>query len=173
MTTNKLITDLQQLNQASEQAAETFLLQCCNSKRWATSLVSSRPFYDLSSLLKLSDLAWQHCNEADFLEAFQGHPKIGDLNALKNKYAHQASAEQGQVRQASESVLKTLKQRNEEYEKKFGFIFIVCASGKSAEEMLGLLEQRLKQNYADEIATGAEEQNKITRLRLTQYLTSN
>ena len=104
-------------------------------------------------------------------EAFQGHPQIGDLAALLNKYASTASTEQGQVVEADEAVLIALGERNREYLDKFGFIFIVCATGKSAAEMLGLLEARIGNDRETELANGAIEQGKIMRLRLNKRFT--
>ncbi|VUD52159.1 Uric acid degradation bifunctional protein [Thalassocella blandensis] len=167
---SELITQLYQFNTASEQQAIQFLLSCCNSLRWAKNVAAKRPYSDLTVLLNSSDWHWQQCSESDILEAFSGHPKIGDLSALKNKYANTATAEQGQVSSANEETLIALQHYNSEYEKKFGFIFIVCASGKSAEEMLGLLKTRISNTYEREISIGAQEQNKITHLRLKNFL---
>lgn len=164
------ISQLQQLNAAETSIAVDFFLSCCASIHWAEQLEKRRPFHDAQALLSASDEIWQSCQEKDILEAFAGHPQIGDLTALKNKFATSASAEQGQIVHASESTLLALQQRNIEYKEKFGFIFIVCASGKSAEEMLGLLEERIVHHYDEELAIGASEQNKITHLRLMKYL---
>ena len=108
--------------------------------------------------------------ESDILEAFQGHAKIGDIELLKSKYAGKAQAEQGQILQASEQTITELWQLNQDYEQKNGFIFIVCASGKSAEEMLSILKSRIDNSREQELKNGALEQNKITQLRLTQLI---
>jgi 2-oxo-4-hydroxy-4-carboxy-5-ureidoimidazoline decarboxylase len=103
------------------------------------------------------------------LEAFEQHPKIGDINSLKKQYANTvawASNEQAGVDAASDEVLQALAKGNDDYERKFGYIFIVCATGKSAGEMLELLQSRLTNDPESEIKIGAEEQNKITKLRL-------
>jgi 2-oxo-4-hydroxy-4-carboxy-5-ureidoimidazoline decarboxylase len=103
------------------------------------------------------------------LEAFEHHPKIGDINSLKEKYPNTkewASDEQAGINVASEEVLHAVAKGNEDYEKKFGYIFIVCATGKSAGEMRQILESRLMNNPDEEIQIAAEEQNKITKLRL-------
>ncbi|MDB5246630.1 MAG: uraD [Segetibacter sp.] len=127
------------------------------------------PFKDLVDLEETAEEKWRECIELDWLEAFQHHPKIGDINSLKKKFAstaHLASNEQSSVNIASEKILEELAKGNEAYEKKFGYIFIVCATGKSAEEMLNILRSRLPNSAADEIEIAAEEQIKITKLRL-------
>jgi len=104
------------------------------------------------------------------LEAFSGHPQIGDLEALRNRYAERAHAEQGQVLSAPDETLAELKDMNEAYLERHGFIFIVCATGKSAEQMLELLEQRLPNSREQELRIAAEEQAKITHIRLDKLL---
>ena len=103
------------------------------------------------------------------MEAFAHHPKIGDLKGLEEKFASTkawAGAEQAGVQQAGKQIVEEMAKLNEDYEKKFGFIFIVCATGKTAEEMLALLQSRLPNNYKEELRIAMMEQNKITRLRL-------
>jgi 2-oxo-4-hydroxy-4-carboxy-5-ureidoimidazoline decarboxylase len=131
------------------------------------------PAEDMVELLEDAEEQWWKCNEEDWKEAFAHHPRIGDLDSLKKKFASTAdwaSDEQKGVNAANEDVLKALAQGNMEYEKKFGFIFIVCATGKSAEEMLGMLEVRLQHDLAEEIQVAADEQNKITKLRIEKML---
>lgn len=113
---------------------------------------------------------WRRATEEEILEAFSGHPQIGDMNALRDKYASTASAEQGQVIDAAEVVLLALRQQNQVYLEKFGFIFIICATGKSASEMLALLEERVNNRPDEELANGAIEQGKIMNLRLSILL---
>ncbi|RZK26134.1 MAG: OHCU decarboxylase, partial [Hymenobacter sp.] len=112
-------------------------------------------------------------SEADWREAFTHHPKIGDVSALREKFASTATwaaGEQGAVRQASQSTLEALAAGNEAYAQRFGYIFIVCATGKSAAEMLALLQARLPHEPAQEIKIAMSEQAKITRLRLEKLL---
>jgi 2-oxo-4-hydroxy-4-carboxy-5-ureidoimidazoline decarboxylase len=109
----------------------------------------------------------------DWLEAFAGHPRIGDLESLRSRFgstAHLAAGEQAGARAASDKVLRALAQGNEEYESRFGHIFIVCATGKSADEMLAILQQRLGNAPAVELEIAAGEQRKITRLRLARMV---
>lgn len=162
---------LVEFNELSVVQAESVLLGCCTSTRWASALVAQRPFTDAESLIKASDNAWQKMSEPDWLEAFDGHPQIGDVSTLKQRYRHtqaRASSEQAGVNTACDETLYALAKGNADYLKKFGFIFIVFATGKSAEDMLDLLNKRLSNTKAQELETAAREQNKITRLRISQ-----
>ncbi len=136
------------------------------------------PAEDLVEILEDAEEQWYKCSRDDWKEAFTHHPRIGDVESLKKKFTSTgdpvtkgwASAEQSGVNTASEQTIRALAKANEEYEKKFGYIFIVCATGKSAEEMLGMLESRLLNSLDDEIEIAADEQNKITKLRLEKLL---
>ncbi|THU40623.1 2-oxo-4-hydroxy-4-carboxy-5-ureidoimidazoline decarboxylase [Niastella caeni] len=145
------------------------LQQCCGSTAWVNNMLASLPAEDLVDLLEIAEEQWYVCHEQDWREAFAHHPKIGDIDALKEKFAataHLAEGEQSSVKEASQLTLQQLADGNEAYEKRFGYIFIVCATGKSADEMLQLLNQRLYNNPEVEIQIAMEEQNKITKLRL-------
>jgi 2-oxo-4-hydroxy-4-carboxy-5-ureidoimidazoline decarboxylase len=124
---------------------------------------------DLVNLEDLAEEKWYECTQADWKEAFQHHPKIGNIQSLKEKYSDTkewASNEQSGVEAANDNTLAALAEANEMYEKKFGYIFIVCATGKSAAQMLDILNSRLPNDEATEIQIAAEEQLKITKLRL-------
>ncbi|WDE01358.1 2-oxo-4-hydroxy-4-carboxy-5-ureidoimidazoline decarboxylase [Thalassomonas actiniarum] len=164
---------LQELNLLPESDASHAFMQCCTASTWVKAMVQSRPFADEAALYQAADQHWQGLSESDYLEAFEGHPKIGDVNSLRAKYANTkalASGEQSAVNVASEQVLNDLAKGNSDYETKFGFIFIVCATGKSAEQMLALLQARLPNERAQELANAAEEQRKIFHLRLDKCL---
>ena len=165
--------NLEQLNNfTAEQATHTFM-QCCTSSTWIKTMVQARPFSNEKAIVKQADLAWQGLAESDYLEAFEGHPKIGNVNSLRAKYANTkelAGNEQGLVKEANDDVLEALSQGNADYEEKFGFIFIVCATGKSAKEMSDLLQARLLNNKATELINAAEEQRKILQLRINKAL---
>ncbi len=163
---------LQRLNQMTSEDCTRELLGACHSTRWAETMSAARPFADPDALFQAATRAWEGVEEGDVLEAFDGHPQIGDLSALRNKYATTASAEQGQVAAADEATLLELKQLNDEYLQKNGFIFIVCATGKSAAEMLELLKARIGNDRNTELRNGAIEQGKITRLRLEKLVES-
>jgi 2-oxo-4-hydroxy-4-carboxy-5-ureidoimidazoline decarboxylase len=131
------------------------------------------PAEDLVELLEDAEEQWWLCTEADWKEAFEHHPKIGDLESLQKKFeetAEWAENEQGGVNSASPATIKALAESNRSYEAKFGYIFIVCATGKSAEEMLGILQSRLQNDPEEEIKIAADEQNKITKLRIEKLL---
>jgi 2-oxo-4-hydroxy-4-carboxy-5-ureidoimidazoline decarboxylase len=146
------------------------LLGCCSCFAWAERVVASAPFATADNLMECCATQWLRATQEELLEAFFGHPQIGDMNALRNKYASTASAEQGQVTNATEGVLLALREKNQLYLEKFGFIFIVCATGKSASEMLALLEARINNSPDEELVNGAREQGEIMNLRLSKLL---
>lgn len=148
---------------------KALLQQCCGSTAWINKMLGALPAEDLVDLLEIAEEQWYACQESDWREAFTHHPKIGDIDSLQEKFAstaHLAEGEQAAVQQASEQTIQQLAVGNQEYEQRFGYIFIVCATGKSADEMLQLLHQRLYNNPEVEIQMAMEEQNKITKLRL-------
>ncbi|MBP2280284.1 2-oxo-4-hydroxy-4-carboxy-5-ureidoimidazoline decarboxylase [Psychrobacter sp. PL19] len=164
---------LPQFNELSAADAASQLLTCCTSSNWAHKLANTRPIKDLDGLLAKSDGIWEQVqtNDIDLLEAFDGHPQIGNVDSLKEKYRNtqdNAAHEQSGANDAEDQVLEALAQGNQDYLDKFGFIFIVFATGKSAQQMLDLLLARLPNNRATEFANAATEQNKITRLRLNK-----
>lgn len=166
---------LAQFNDLPQQAAIEQLLTCCTSSSWANKLVSARPFADFDTLLASSNAIWNDVktDEANLLEAFDGHPQIGNVASLKEKYRNtQSSAvhEQSGANDAGDDILEALAKGNRDYLDKFGFIFIVFATGKSAEQMLDLLLARLPNDHDVELTNAAAEQNKITRLRLKNLL---
>ncbi|MFC3678549.1 2-oxo-4-hydroxy-4-carboxy-5-ureidoimidazoline decarboxylase [Bacterioplanoides pacificum] len=164
---------LVQLNQLSDADAAFAFSNCCTAQRWIEGMVAARPFSSKEQCLQAAEQVWAKLDEADYLQAFEGHPKIGDVSSLKAKYAHTkelASGEQSSVNEACDEVIERLAQGNHEYHKKNGFIFIVCATGKSAAEMLELLEQRLPNSREQELVNAAAEQAKITAIRLNKLL---
>lgn len=160
----------QWLNNLTEHEAKEALRRCCGASNWVTKLVQQRPFEHSEDLKKKAAAVWETMAEKDWLEAFSHHPKIGaDLAALKAKFAtttNWAEGEQSGVKEACEETLVCLRDKNAEYESKFGFIFIVCATGKSADEMLALLLERIENDREKELTIAAGEQAKITQLRL-------
>jgi 2-oxo-4-hydroxy-4-carboxy-5-ureidoimidazoline decarboxylase len=162
-----------QLNALPEDEVLQLLISFCGSSVWAKEMLMKRPFASTDTLMEAAEACWSTRSEADFLEAFSHHPKIGDISSLREKFAstaHFASGEQGSVASASEEILQGLARGNADYEQKFGFIFIVCATGKSASEMLELLENRLPNSREEELRIAAGEQSKITRIRLEKLL---
>lgn len=158
---------------SKEEAAKSFYL-CCSSTVWANQMASCLPFKSEDDLLLQADRLWNACKLTDFMEAFSHHPRIGgDIETLRKKYqstANWASQEQGGVAGASEEVLQQLNQGNIDYENKFGFVFLICATGKSAAEMLEALKLRLPNTKDQEIINAKTEQAKITHIRLKKLL---
>jgi len=165
--------NLKRINEWGVSQAKLEFGKCCGSTKWVEAFIKSRPFHTTDSLFKVAESIWYALDKKDWLEAFSHHPKIGDLNAIKEKFhstKHFAEGEQAGVQNASIETLTEFISLNEVYEKKFGYIFIVCATGKPAEEMLAVLKERIKNNAAIEIKIAMEEQNKITKLRLEKIL---
>jgi 2-oxo-4-hydroxy-4-carboxy-5-ureidoimidazoline decarboxylase len=165
--------NLQELNCLPIDRAKHLFMQCCTSEKWIEKMVASRPFTDTNGLRETADSIWNHLNEKDYLEAFDGHPKIGDIGSLKAKYANTkelASGEQSGASNTTDEIIVELAKSNRAYEEKYGFIFVVCATGKSAREMLALLKDRLKNDRQQELEIASEEQRKIFHLRLEKLL---
>ena len=162
---------LEQWNSTSAEAAEAAVLPCCGSRAWARGLAALRPL-DAERLFAASDAVWWSLSESDWQEAFDSHPRIGQAHAKAATAESLAwsGGEQRQVDSAAETVKAELAAANREYEEKFGRIFIVCATGKSAETMLELLRNRLRNEAATELREAAEQQRQITRLRLRKWL---
>jgi 2-oxo-4-hydroxy-4-carboxy-5-ureidoimidazoline decarboxylase len=149
------------------------LMKICSSVKWHRLMRESMPFHDSTSVINSAQYAFSKLSEPDWLEAFSGHPMIGDMSSLQEKYRISESlstSEQALVQLASNATLTELIQLNHDYLDKFGFIFIVCASGKSADEMLAMLKERIKRTKAEELAQAALEQQKISAIRMEAYL---
>lgn len=162
---------LQAWNQADEAAALEAMLECCGSKRWATAMVNQRPIGSVLQISEVADRIWGAMQEPDWLEAFACHPRIGER---KTSAAGQSAAwskqEQSKTCTASERVLTELAGGNLLYEQRFGFTYIVCATGKSAEEMLAILNRRLASERGNELHEAAEQQRQIMQIRLGKWL---
>lgn len=157
------------INTQAEENLRLQLLRCCGSELWVEALLAHRPFSDLDQLFALAEKEWFKLSEQEWIAAFAHHPRIGDLESLRKKFAATAdwsNNEQSGVNAASEGALHALKDLNDKYFNKFGYIFIVFATGKTAQEMLAILEKRLLNTPDKEIKIAAKEHNTITRLRL-------
>ena len=154
---------LDTLNTLDADAATREFLRCCGSREWASAMTAARPFAMPDTMTAAAEAIWASLDQADWLEAFAAHPKIGAGSVEDGAWSQ---AEQSGVASASTDVLARLAEANREYEARFGHIFIVCATGKSAAEMLAILRQRLRNDPAREILIAAGEQAKITRIRL-------
>jgi OHCU decarboxylase len=175
------------LNALDDEAAARELRRCCGSSRWVVRMVAARPFASAEAMARVADDVWDALDQRDWLEAFAAHPKIGAGPAENEKPAKAGKAgkaqsvgqdeasewsaqEQARVANAAADVRARLAERNREYEARFGYIFIVCATGRSADEMLGILESRLGNDPHSERHIAAAEQRKITRLRLHKLI---
>ena len=164
---------LEELNALSKDDARSEFLRCCGSRRWAGLMTGRRPFRDPDEMHSTARELWNTLSPKDWKEAFAHHPKIGDIKSLRKKFASTAqwaSGEQAGVEQTPGKIFKALADGNKLYEARFGYIFIVCATGKSAGEMLSLLRERLNNVPPDELRIAAAEQEKITSLRLEKLL---
>jgi len=164
---------IQELNTLSTSDAAALFRQCCNAGQWVEEMVAGRPYGDAQTLTAAAERVFRSLSGEDWKEAFAGHPKIGELKDLRMKFpetARMSEAEQSGLSRSSEQLLADLATANERYERKFGYIFIVCATGKGADEMLALLIDRLNNQPDAEIRVAAHEQEKITQLRLKKIV---
>ncbi|HET9621249.1 MAG TPA: allantoicase [Kofleriaceae bacterium] len=158
------------LNALSTDDARAAFRRCCGSTRWAEAMAASRPFEDASAVRRIAERTWWSLDEAAHREAFAAHPKIGESHTPVSGDSAWSAGEQRAAATAGASVLTELADANRAYLERHGFLFIVCATGRSAEAMLADLRARLPASRADELRTAAEEQIKITRLRLDKLL---
>jgi 2-oxo-4-hydroxy-4-carboxy-5-ureidoimidazoline decarboxylase len=160
-------------NRLSVEQAAREILPCCGSVAWARDVVARRPLDDDTSLIAASDEVWWRLQASDWMEAFSKHPRIGERKAPAAASARSAAwsvQEQRNVADAEESVQLALAEGNREYEQRFDRVFIVCATGKSASEILEILRSRLRNDDSTELREAAEEQRKITNIRLKRWL---
>ena len=164
---------IERLNRLPREEAEGELLKCCGSTRWAREVAARRPFGNADELMNAADDVWWSLDERDWLEAFSRHPKIGERRAAGGQTRRErawSAGEQSGMNEADEAAREELARLNQVYAEKFGYIFIVCATGRTAAEMLALLRERLSNDPGTEIKVAAEEQRRITRLRLQKLL---
>jgi 2-oxo-4-hydroxy-4-carboxy-5-ureidoimidazoline decarboxylase len=159
-------------NQLPGKQAEHEILPCCGSTVWAAGMANRRPLENNAVLLAVSDEIWRSISETDWLEAFRCHPRIGEpvTHASTAQSAAWPAQEQQRVADAADAVKIALAEGNREYERRFQHIFIVCASGKTASEILAILRRRLRNDAATELREAAEQQRLITRIRLKKWL---
>ena len=167
--------DIESLNSLPHDEAVKALLQCCGSKRWAEEVAIRRRYQSLETLIATANEIWWGLQREDWLEAFRSHPKIGEKKAaepVSDKSRAWSGQEQAGVSNASRETVDALAALNQAYEQKFGFIFIICATGKTSDEMLAALRQRIENDAATELPIAAAEQSKITELRLKKLVSS-
>ena len=164
---------LEWLNSLPSELAAQELLHCCGSKRWAQQIAEDRPYESLEALIERASDVWWSLEPHDWLEAFRSHPKIGEKKAATSVSAQSqqwSGQEQAGINNASQEAVDSLTTLNRAYERKFGFIFIICATGKTSAEMLLALRERLENDAAAELPIAAAEQSKITELRLKKLV---
>ena len=158
---------------STEELKETFL-RCCGSTRWAEHMANSAPFSSRHALHHMAIQIWSLLEKEEYLEAFKAHPQIGaSVEELRKKFqktSDWSSGEQSGIQEASEETIQALKIANAQYLDRFGYIFIVCATGKSAEEMLTIIQTRLLNDPKKELIIAAKEQEKITTIRLEKLI---
>ena len=168
------MADLAWLNQAPQAEAAAALFRCCGCAGWARAVAAARPFASDAALVEVAEREWARASREDVLEAFSHHPRIGDREALKARFpgthAWSAGEQSAAAASADESALDALAEANRAYEQKFHHIFIVCATGKAASEILSLVRERLSNDPDAELRIAAGEQMKITKLRLAKLL---
>ena len=159
-------------NDADEAVALDAMLACCCAREWASAMVALRPIENVLELSEAADRVWATMTETDWLEAFACHPRIGERKAAQAtaKSAAWSGQEQSSVVTAESPVLEELAEANVEYEEKFGFTYIVCATGRTADEMLSILKRRMVNDRASELREAAEQQRQITQIRLGKWL---
>jgi OHCU decarboxylase len=163
---------LAEWNAADETAALDAMIACCGAKRWAAAMVAERPIESPEKLGSVADQIWSTMEEPDWMEAFACHPRIGERTAAhatakSEKWSEQ---EQSTTTMAHVGVLERLAKGNSVYEERFGFTYIVCATGKGADEMLAILDRRLNNDRETELREAAEQQRQITQIRLRKWL---
>jgi OHCU decarboxylase len=156
---------LEELNALDRPTAVARLVQCCGSRTWADAMAAARPFPDTGALQRAADAIWSSLDPQDWCEAFSAHPRIGASGPGMSAWSTDEQSGVGESDRARFSAL------NRAYEERFGHIFIVCAAGRSAGDLLSALERRLQQQAEEELHEAAEEQRKITRLRLARLIT--
>ena len=162
---------LSDFNNLDSATACEHLFACCSSTKWTSAMMVHFPFASEKAMVDLAAKIWyDECSETDWRESFTHHPKIGDVKSLTEKFA---GKEQAGVAIASSETIANLAEANTDYETNFGFIFIVCATGKSADEMLQLLLDRLKNTSEEELHIAMGEQQKITLIRFKKLLTES
>ncbi len=156
---------LEQWNHVPETQAASALLTCCGSTQWAQQLAAARPFTDEAQLFEEAGRIWWALSPADWLEAFGSHLEIGAAPTR-----HQEAEEQSGMREAGDQLRRSMAEANRAYRERFGFLFLICATGKSAAEMLAELERRLNNDRETELREAAAQQRQITHLRLRKWL---
>jgi OHCU decarboxylase len=154
-------------NALARGEAERQLLACCGSRAWASAVAAGRPYADVSALIKTADAVWTELPSSDWLEAFAAHPRLGESGGHA---ANSSQMEQSRIMGAGDETLAELGEKNRRYEARFGHVFLISAAGRTAADVLAALRQRMNNDQATEVKVAADEQRKITLLRLESML---
>ena len=160
------LTRLEWFNQLPDEEAAAQLLAVCHSRRWAKEVAAGRPYADLAALQRAADEVWLGLGPEDWLEAFAAHPRIGEAGGASADWSRREQAGLGE----DSDVGERLARGNAEYEARFGHVFLISAAGRDATQILAALTERLGNDPATELRVAAEEQRRITRLRLARLL---
>ncbi|HZT59282.1 MAG TPA: 2-oxo-4-hydroxy-4-carboxy-5-ureidoimidazoline decarboxylase [Pyrinomonadaceae bacterium] len=169
----KYTKPIDKLNSMTPDEKRAVLLSCCGSTRWAERVAALLPMWDEGQVLIIGERVWNELAREDWLEAFRAHPKIGERRAeteVSEAARRWSEGEQSRAGEASAETLAALAEANREYEEKFGFIFIVCATNRTAGQMLSMLRERMRNDAGTELRVAAEEQWRITELRVRKLL---
>lgn len=164
------------LNTLDGSAFVQTMLGCCGAKRWGELMSRRRPYDSATDLHDAADLVFNQFVQADWLEAFSAHPCLGDMNSLSMAFhgnQQWSAGEQAGVNAADEKTFRALAKGNTAYERRFGYIFILCATGKSVHQMLDALNQRLQNTPDEELTIAASQQRQITHLRIDKLLSTD
>ncbi|MCV2884231.1 2-oxo-4-hydroxy-4-carboxy-5-ureidoimidazoline decarboxylase [Aestuariibacter sp. AA17] len=156
-------------NQLSDDQARYHFERACVSDKWIRLMMAERPFSDVDSMLAKAEENWLALDKTEWLKAFSGHPEIGDIDSLRTRFASTSDMtfkEQAGAQDADDATLLALKQWNARYREKFGFVFLICARGLSAEFMLAALKERFNHHLQQELSVAGEEKLKIIKQRL-------
>ncbi|MGH7565567.1 MAG: 2-oxo-4-hydroxy-4-carboxy-5-ureidoimidazoline decarboxylase [Gemmatimonadota bacterium] len=165
-------TALARLNALPPDAAEAALCEVCGAHRWTSAVAAARPFANFSALAGAAEAAWDALSREGWIEAFATHPRIGEDHRVSDgKASAWSRAEQVGMAAAEDVTRAELAEAQREYERKFGWTYIVCATGRTAEEMRADCRARLANDPDAEIAVAAAEERRIGRLRLMRLLT--
>jgi OHCU decarboxylase len=154
-------------NALPEGEAEVHLLRCCGSRAWASAVAAQRPYNNLAELMEAADKLWSKLGPGDWLEAFAAHPRLGESGGHAPR---QSEKEQRVIVHSGDETLASLAEENRRYEARFGHVFLFSAAGRTAAEVLSALRMRMSNDAETEVMVAAEEQRKITRLRLGSML---
>jgi OHCU decarboxylase len=165
---------LDEWNNADERSAMEVMLASCASRRWAAGMIALRPITNIATLSKAADRVWGEMGEPDWLEAFRAHPRIGERKAADAPELSEAWSQQEQAGtiNTAANVMREIAEGNIAYEQRFGFTYVVCATGKNGEEMLAILRRRLGNGRMAELKEAAEQQRQIMQIRLGKWLLS-